>query len=72
MSKIVYVEKDDCTSCSLCADTLPEYFRMDEDDVAESHNDTENINAAVVPDDDMDKVQETIDDCPGECILWKE
>lgn len=72
MAKIVYVEKDDCTSCSLCADTLPQYFRMDDDDVAESHNDGDNVNNAEIPEADHDAVQETIDDCPGECILWKE
>ncbi|MDH5720523.1 MAG: ferredoxin [Spirochaetia bacterium] len=72
MSKIVTVDKDDCTSCSLCADTLPQYFRMDDDDIAETHNDGENLNAAVVSDEDTDQIQESIDDCPGECIRWKE
>ena len=72
MPKIVYVEKDDCTSCNLCADTLPQYFRMDDDDLAESHNDGSNVNVAEIPAEDDEKVQEALDDCPGECILWKE
>lgn len=72
MSKRVTVDKDDCTSCSLCADTLPQYFRMDDDDLAESHNNGTNVNNAEVPDADIEKVQEAIDDCPGECIHWKE
>lgn len=72
MSKKVYVNKDDCTSCSLCADTLPNYFRLDGDDLAETHNAGNNVNSADVPSDDIAKVQETIDDCPGECIHWKE
>ena len=71
MSKKVTVDKDDCTSCSLCADTLPQYFRMDDDDLAETHNDGSSINDANVPENDHEKVQETIDDCPGECIHWK-
>ncbi len=72
MPRKVYVDKDNCTSCQLCADTLPEYFRMDENDLAESHNNGTNINDAIVPDEDIDKVQQAIDDCPGECIHWKE
>lgn len=70
MSKIVKVDKDDCTSCNLCVDTVPEYFRMDDDDIAETHNDGSNLNEANVSDNDNDKVQEAIDDCPGECIIW--
>ncbi len=70
--KEVYVDKDDCTSCSLCADTVPQYFRMDPDDLAESHNEGTNVNKAQVVADDHTKVQEAIDDCPGECIYWKE
>ncbi|MCB1147726.1 MAG: ferredoxin [Leptospiraceae bacterium] len=72
MGKVVHVNKDDCTSCSLCADTLPNYFRLDSDDLAESHNLGDNVNNAQIPDEDIAKVQESIDDCPGECILWKE
>lgn len=71
MSKIVFVNKDECTSCALCTDGLPEYFRMDSDDLAETHNNGENINESQVPDNDVDKVQELIDDCPAECIHWK-
>jgi len=72
MAKNVYVDKDDCTSCNLCADTLPQYFRMDDDDLAESHYDGANINDTPVKEEDMEKMEETIEDCPGECILWKE
>lgn len=72
MSRKVEVNKDDCTSCSLCADTLPHYFRLDPDDLAESHNNGENVNDADIPDADHEAVQESIDDCPGECIQWKE
>ncbi len=71
MSKNVYVDKDDCTSCSLCADTLPDYFRMDNDDLAESHNQGSSTNDAIVEETAKDKIQEAIDDCPGECIHWK-
>lgn len=71
MSKIVFVEKDDCTSCSLCSDTAPGYFRLDDDDLAESHNEGENVQSAQIDGDAESQVQEVIDDCPAECIHWK-
>ncbi len=71
MAKVVYVNKDECTSCNACAENLPEYFRMDDDDLAESHNGGSNVNAASVKDGDVSKVQDEIDQCPGECIHWK-
>ena len=63
MGKEVYVDQDECTSCGQCADNLPEVFAMDEDDLA------------FVTDSDggsEEAVQEEIDQCPGECIHWKE
>ena len=72
MSKIVYVKKDDCTSCALCTDGLPQYFRMDDDDLAEAHNNGKNVGEATISDSDTEKVQEMVDDCPGECIIWKD
>jgi len=71
MSKTVYVEKDDCTSCSQCSDNLPKYFRLDDDGLAESHVGGGSVNAAAVPDGDVGAVQAEIDACPGECIHWK-
>lgn len=68
---IVYVNKDDCTSCSQCADNLSDYFQMDENDLSESHLRGEKNNNAVIPEVDYQLVQTEIDDCPGECILWK-
>ncbi len=70
--RVVYVDKDECTSCSMCADELPKYFQVDDDDLAESHNDGKNLNEAVVPEDDEKEVQNQIDECPGESIHWKD
>ena len=67
----VFVDKGNCTSCGLCAETHPHYFRMDDDDLAESHNRGVNPNAASVHDDHRPVVQVAINDCPGECIHWK-
>lgn len=71
MSKNVYVDKDECTACEECTENLPDFFRNDDDDLAETHNNGENINNAEVPDDKIDTVQEQIDACPGECIHWR-
>lgn len=71
MSKITYVDSEECTSCALCTDGLPNYFKMDDDDLAVAIGGPEE-NTAEVADGDIDKVQEMIDDCPAECIHWKE
>lgn len=67
----ISVIKDDCTACGLCAETTPGYFRIDEHDLAESHNGGANVNNAVVAAEDCAMVQVAIDDCPGECIHWR-
>lgn len=72
MGRIAYVEKDDCTSCNQCADNLPKYFQMDDEDLSQTHINGEQINNAEIPDDDEKAVQNEMDECPGECILWKE
>ncbi len=69
--RIVFVKKEDCTSCRGCADTLPQYFQMDESDLAESHIHGNDLNAATIPEKDQAAVQGEIDDCPGECIHWQ-
>ena len=71
-NKIVYVEKDYCTSCGQCAEELPKYFQLDDDYIGESHIEGENVNAALVPADDTEIVQNQMDECPGEGIFWKE
>ncbi|MCS7206229.1 MAG: ferredoxin [Leptospiraceae bacterium] len=69
--RIVAVNKLDCTSCYSCVAHLPQYFRMDDEDLSESHNNGENINHAYVPEEDWEAIQEQIEICPGECIHWK-
>lgn len=66
----VSVNKEDCTACGLCAETTPDYFRIDENDLAESHNSGSNVNNAVVSAEDRGMVQVALDDCPGDCIHW--
>lgn len=63
MAREVYVDENECTGCELCVDTLPEVFEMTDDDVSRSSN----------PDGaSEDKIQEVIDNCPAECIHWKD
>ena len=63
MSKIPYVDQDECTGCGLCEEICPEVFRMNEDDVSEVYA------ADGAPED---KIQEAIDSCPVECIYLEE
>jgi len=71
-TRVVKVNKDDCTSCNQCVDNLPKYFQADEDYLAESHINGQQINKAPIPEEDFELVQNEIDDCPGECIQWKD
>jgi len=66
----VTVNKDDCTSCNQCSDRSPDYFQMDEQDVAETHRGGQYLNEAPVEIDDENRINREIKDCPGECIHW--
>lgn len=63
MAGTPWVDKEECTSCGLCADNLPDVFQLDEDGLAECYN----------PDGaSEEEIQElAIDACPAECIHWK-
>jgi len=69
MGKVVFVDKDECTSCQLCALTLPDHFRMDDDDMAETHITGDNVNEAPLDLEKKGYIQDTMDDCPGDCIM---
>jgi ferredoxin len=71
VARIVFVNKEDCTSCNQCADRSPDYFQMDEKDVAESHRNGQLINQAPVELEDESRITREIADCPGECIHWQ-
>ena len=62
MARSPYVDQDVCISCNLCADMVPEVFRMNDDGLAEVHD------PAGAPEE---KIQEAIDSCPVACIHWK-
>lgn len=62
MAKVPYVDQDACISCNLCADTAPEVFRMDDDNLAEVYDPSGATE---------EKIQEAIDACPVACIGWQ-
>ena len=57
----VSIDKDLCTACGLCVDSVPDIFTMG-DDVAE-------VVKADVPEDLENDVQEAVSDCPVEAII---
>ena len=63
MARIPHVEPNDCISCGLCAETCPEVFRLNDQDLSEVYNPTGASE---------EKIQEAIDSCPVQCIHWEE
>ncbi len=62
MARIPFVDADLCTGCELCVETCPDVFEM-EDDVA------------IVSSPEgasEEEIQEAIDNCPVEAIIWKD
>ncbi len=57
----VSIDKDLCTACALCVDSVPDVFTMG-DDVAE-------VTAADVPSNLEEDVKTATDDCPVEAII---
>jgi ferredoxin len=62
MTRIPYVDADLCTGCELCVETCPDVFEM-EDDVAV----VANPEGAT-----EEEIEEAIDNCPVEAIIWKD
>ena len=63
MAKVPYVDKEECTCCNVCVDTVPTVFQMDDDNKAEVFD----ANGA-----SESEIQEAIDVCPAACIHWKD
>jgi ferredoxin len=54
------VNEDECTGCTLCAETCPDVFEM-EDDMAK-------VKVDVVPPDAEESAKQAAEDCPSEAI----
>ncbi len=61
--KVPWVDRDECTGCEQCVEIAANTFELDDDDIAVVKN---------PQGDPEDVIQEAIDDCPAECIHWKE
>lgn len=64
MSKIPWVDKDECISCGLCVSNVPDVFRYDAEGKAECFN-PEGATEEEIQDG-------AIDVCPVQCIHWKD
>ena len=63
MSRAVHVVKEECTGCTLCEQTAPDVFRMDEAGLSDAYEPTAGAD---------DLKQQAIDECPASCIHWTE
>jgi ferredoxin len=60
----VSVDKDLCTGCGLCVDTVPDVFELVDDQAS--------VKMATVKKNLYDAVREAADDCPTEAIIIEE
>ncbi len=63
MARKIVIDQDECISCGACADSCPDVFVMNDDNIAEV-SDEEGASE--------EEIQEAIDGCPVECIHWEE
>jgi ferredoxin len=68
----VTIDRPNCTSCSTCWETCPEFFEENPDDafsqVKEKFRESENPGKGSVPQDLEDCVKEAADLCPVQII----
>lgn len=57
-----HVSQDVCIGCGLCASTVSDVFRMNDDGKAEAYQ------PATI--ENQDSVEEAIDSCPVDAIEW--
>ena len=63
MKRGLYIDPAKCIGCGLCAEIVPKVFILNNEGVAE----------IIGPNGDEEgKIQEAINECPAECIGWKD
>lgn len=62
MAKVPFVDADLCTGCELCVETCSDVFEMESDVAIVSNPEGAS----------EEEIQEAIDNCPVEAIIWKE
>lgn len=63
MSRELYVDENECTGCEYCVIKLPNVFKINE------HGISVPLSVDGVSESE---IQFVIDNCPAECIFWKE
>jgi ferredoxin len=63
MARQVIVNQDECISCGMCIDNLPDVFRFNDNGKAEC------FDSDGASEDDIQK--DAIDICPVSCIYWE-
>ena len=61
----VSVDKELCTGCGLCADSVPDVFELSDDDIAV-------VKMETIPDALIEQVKSAAEDCPAEAIILKD
>jgi len=64
LAKRPWVDKDECISCGICKDNLPEVFHFD------AHGKSECYNPEGASEEEIQTM--AIELCPVSCILWQE
>lgn len=63
MARKFYIDEDECIGCGACVDCCPDVFSLNEDNIAEITN---------ADGGSEEEIQDAIDACPSECILWED
>jgi ferredoxin len=64
MSRIVYIDEEECIGCGSCEEICPEVFKLNEE--------TEKAEVIMREGGPEDLIEEAIETCPVECIYWEE
>jgi ferredoxin len=69
----VWIDQDLCTGDGLCAEIAPDVFVLLDDGLAYVQDSAKNVKRMTetvpVPDNLLDAVVESAEECPGECIF---
>lgn len=64
MSKIVYIDEEECIGCGSCEEICSEVFKMEED--------IEKAKVIKPEGGPEDLIEEAMETCPVECIHWQD
>jgi ferredoxin len=64
MSRIVYIDEEECIGCGSCEEICSEVFKMEED--------IEKAKVIQPEGGPEDLIEEAMETCPVECIHWQD